>query len=206
MDEDALENSMEFLMGEYEENLEERGLSMEEKLTETNIGEVFAITERRLFQEYDSECHSYIDEVEEISLIPIPGKDWWEEYRACEQDDIVTFCPEEANIEYSDYSVKKDCITAIYKRASYACGLFYRLIIKGAEEFDPSKLKVSNPVDGSDYWDTPDAFYDGNQLVYLGNGFDDSEFEYSTARLFWDGEEIELPEMDNGYDDDEEDW
>ena len=146
------------------------------------------------------------DEVEEISLIPIPGKDWWEEYRACEQDDIVTFCPEEADIEYSDYSVKKDCITAIYKRASYACGLFYRLIIKGAEEFDPSKLKVSNPVDGSDYCDIPDAFYDGNQLVYLGNGFDDSEFEYSTARLFWDGEEIELPEMDNGYDDEEEDW
>lgn len=206
MDEDALENSFEFLLGEYEENLEERGLSMEEKLTETNIGEVFAITARQLFQEYGSEHHSYLDEVEEISLIPIPGKDWWEEYRACEQDDIVTFCPEEADIEYSDYSVKKDCITAIYKRASYACGLFYRLIIKGAEEFDPSKLKVSNPVDGSDYWDTPDAFYDGNQLVYLGNGFDDNEFEYSTARLFWDGEEIELPEMDNGYDDKEEDW
>lgn len=206
MDAETLKNSMELFKQEYEDKLEEKGLSKAKKLSKTNIGDIFAALGKDMFYEYRLDNHSYVDEVEEISLTPISGDDWWDEYRSSEHDNDVTFYPEEADIEYSDYPVQEDSITAIYKRASFACGMFYELIIKDVEEFNPSKLRVSNPGEGSEYWDTPDAFYDETPLKYLGNGFKDFEFEYSTARLFWNGEEIDLPEMNSGYDDDEEDW
>lgn len=206
MDADTLKNSMELYKQEYEYELEEKGLSKAKKLSKTNIGDVFAALGNRMFYEYRSDSHSYVDEVEEISLTPISGDDWWDEYRSSEHDDDVTFYPEEADIDDSDFPVQEDCITTIYKHASFACGMFYRLIIKDVEEFDPSKLRVSNPGEGSEYWNIPDVFYNESPLKYLGDGFNDLEFEYSTARLFWNGEEIDLPEMNSGYDDDEEDW
>lgn len=206
MDAETLKNSMELFKQEYEYELEEKGLNKAKKLSKTNIGDVFAALGNRMFYEYRSDSHSYVDEVEEISLTPISGDDWWDEYRSSEHDDDVTFYPEEADIDDSDFPVQEDCITTIYKHASFACGMFYRLIIKDVEEFDPSKLRVSSPGEGSEYWNIPDVFYNESPLKYLGDGFNDLEFEYSTARLFWDGEEIDLPEMNYGYDDDDEDW
>ncbi|MDD7134123.1 MAG: WG repeat-containing protein [Bacteroidales bacterium] len=216
MDADTLKDNLEFLKSEYEEDLvvyeeseeEECGLSEAEELSKANIGYALAIWRRNLFEQYASEYHSYIDDVEEIALTPIAGEDWWDEYRCAEHDDDETFFPDEADIEYSDYPVQKDCITTVYKRATSACGLFYRLIIKDVDEFEPSKLKVRNPGEGSDNWYAPDVFYDDIPQQYLGDGFGDNEFEYSTARLFWDGEEIDLPEeKGSGYDyEDDENW
>lgn len=210
MDADTLKDTLESLKEEYEEELaeyeedegDECGLCEAEELNKANIGYALAIFKRSLFEAHGSEYHSYIDDVEEIVLTPVAGEDWWLEYRCNEHDDDVTFSPEEVDIEYSDYSVQKDCITTIYKRATFACGLFYRLLIKDVDEFDPSKLKVRNSGEDSSAWETPDVFYDDIPLQYLGDGFGDNEFEYRTARLFWDGEEIDLPKRSD-YEDDE---
>mgnify|MGYP004511280197 CR=1 FL=1 len=215
MDADTLKDALEYMKEEYndmgycEDDFEgASGLIDADELSKDNIGYALAISKRQMFSDYGTEHRCYIDDVEEISLTPVAGEDWWKEYRCHEHDDDVTFSPEEVDVEYSDQTVQEDCITTIYKRATCACGLFYRLIIKDVDEFDPSKLKVCNSGEGSDNWYAPDVFYDDSPLQFLGDGFGDNEFEYSTARLFWDGEEIDLPEERcSGYDDeDDENW
>ncbi len=209
MDADTLKDTLESLKEEYGEELEEDdecGLCEAEELNKANIGYALAIFKRRLFEAHGSEYHSYIGDVEEIALTPVAGEDWWDEYRRNVHDDEETFFPDVVDIEYTGYSVQKDCITTIYQRTTCACGLFYRLIIKDVDAFEPSKLKVRNPGEGSDNWYAPDVFYDDIPQQYLGDGFGDYEFEYSTARLFWDGEEIDLSEERCSDYEDDENW
>ncbi|MGM9790186.1 MAG: WG repeat-containing protein [Candidatus Cryptobacteroides sp.] len=204
-DDETLKNSYDEARAGNEDEFEENGLGEEEALSQDNVGTVISMSGRYMFQQYGSECNSYIDEVEKIYLAPVAGDNWWDEWFSMDHDDDLYFSPEEAEIEQSDYPINENCIEVVYKRSRHALGMFYRLLIKDIDEFDPSKLKMANPTEDSYDWSLPEAFYDDKPLKYLGNGFDDSEFEYSTARLFWDGEEIDLPETDSNNDEDE-DW
>lgn len=187
---------------DYEDSFEEYGISEDDELNENNVGEVFAIMEQNMFCEAD-DYTSFVDEVDSIKLFPRLSDDWFQDVRCC--DDIVEFSSDEADIQYEDYQVKDNCIETVYKQAPYSCGCFYRLLIEDVEDFDPSQLRITNPGEDSDHWEMPDVSYAGKPLKYLGNGFNEFEFEYNSARLFWDGEEINLPEKDSDYDDDE-DW
>lgn len=209
MDDETLKESFDDLLGCYEDELEEHGIDKTEGLNRDNIGTVILSTDKTLFYDYSGdggEQHLYIDEVEEICLAPVAGDAWWDEWVSRDDDDCLYFSPEEAEIEQSDYPIKENCIEIVYKWCKWAQGMFYRLIIKDIDEFDPSKLKLASPTEDSFAGDSPDAFYDDKPLKFLKNGFGDSEFEYSTARLFWDGEEIDLPPAVGPNFDEDEDW
>jgi len=187
MDSDTLEEGFDFLAAEYEDEFDKLGISEETQISKDNFGELLAISGRRVFEECGSESHSYVDEVEKIVFSPID--DWW---NGVEDNDVV-FYPNEVNIENTDYPINKHCIEVVYKRYPCACELCYRLLIPYDEEIDPSRLKIVNPNEDSQFIYLPDVFYDEKPLKLYRDGFGDAEFEYSTARLFWDGEEIDLP-------------
>lgn len=153
---------------------------------------------------YDFERNSCLKDIQCVYWAEIPGEDgnWYNEWRM-HGDDLEECTEDEIEVHNTNESSIEKGIHYMYSVNPIA--YFFRLLIPDISAFDPSKLVVEDNVEQKGDCELK-VSYDGKMLPFLWGSYEDS-YEHRNRRLFIDGEEFPIDNVDvDGKDDEDEDW